>query len=432
MKTYLIRWRGRIEGPLTLEQIDSRLAAGQLGMLTQIQLNGQWITLRQFYKSPAAAEDLPMEQPSPPAPQADPINFPQLSDKIAFSPLSKSSTTNRVLVASFGVIVLCLLAGYFGFVRPKQKQSSSTADGNQSSTNITLQPTSPPPLTNDTALPIPPINEIATSAPTVSNVPIVSSDPLTNKPPHVVDISNSIPSEVASSLPPLPEHEPRLFCLKNNSNYLGSIFHVDGKGLIIKLTSGKLTSRLPWDLFDEAALAREPKVLAIKKAQEAARLAAEQAIIAAAEAAEKARIAAAEAAEKARAEKAEAERLLAEYRNRQDNLIDDSIRKLGWKSITRGYLKAWGDQVTIGEIFSVVAPSAQWSAGKLASNESERYSHYLVEAKWINDNGERVAMQYLVTADGSNFHLHGCFVAERKLPDLQFLLAVKEIWQRKR
>jgi len=244
----------------------------------------------------------------------------------------------------------------------------------------------------------------------VSNVPIVSSDPLTNKPPHVVDISNSIPSEVASSLPPLPEHEPRLFCLKNNSNYLGSIFHVDGKGLIIKLTSGKLTSRLPWDLFDEAALAREPKVLAIKKAQEAARL----------------------AAEKARAEKAEAERRLAEYRNRQDNLIDDSIRKLGWKSITRGYLKAWGDQVTIGELFSVVAPSAQWSAGKLASNESERYSHYLVEAKWINDNGERVAMQYLVTADGSNFHLHGCFVAERKLPDLQFLLAVKEIWQRKR
>lgn len=410
MKTYLIRWRGRIEGPLTLEQIDSRLAAGQLGMLTQIQSDGQWITLRQFYKSPAAAEDLPMEQPSPPAPQADPINFPQLSDKIAFSPLSKSSTTKRVLVASFGVIVLCLLAGYFGFVRPKQKQSSSTADGNQPSTNITLQPTSPPPLTNDTALPIPPINEIATSAPTVSNVPIVSSDPLTNKPPHVVDISNSIPSEVASSLPPLPEHEPRLFCLKNNSNYLGSIFHVDGKGLIIKLTSGKLTSRLPWDLFDEAALAREPKVLAIKKAQEAARL----------------------AAEKARAEKAEAERRLAEYRNRQDNLIDDSIRKLGWKSITRGYLKAWGDQVTIGELFSVVAPSAQWSAGKLASNESERYSHYLVEAKWINDNGERVAMQYLVTADGSNFHLHGCFVAERKLPDLQFLLAVKEIWQRKR
>ena len=46
-----------------------------------------------------------------------------------------------------------------------------------------------------------------------------------------------------------------------------------------------------------------------------------------------------------------------------------------------GYLKAWGNEVKIGEIFQVVSSnSARWTAAKLASNEAERYTYYLVES----------------------------------------------------
>ena len=196
--------------------------------------------------------------------------------------------------------------------------------------------------------------------------------------------------------------------------------HVDQDGIIIKLGLSQYTSRLAWDLFDEAALAREPKVIAYRKAKQAAE-----------EAVERARVAAAEAAEKARRDAAEASQRLDEYRTRQDALIEASIGIYGWKTVTKGYLKAWGNDVSIGEIFSLVAPSAIWSAAKLSDSEPERYTHYLVQAKWTNDNGERVNMQYLVTVDGSDFRLHGCFVSGRKMEDIPFLLAVKDIWNRR-
>ena len=45
---YLIRWRGRQEGPFELGVIRAKLNAKQIGLLHEISRDGQWITLREF------------------------------------------------------------------------------------------------------------------------------------------------------------------------------------------------------------------------------------------------------------------------------------------------------------------------------------------------------------------------------------------------
>ncbi|MGB7747750.1 MAG: hypothetical protein WBN75_10735 [Verrucomicrobiia bacterium] len=47
--TFLIRWRGRQEGPYTAAVIEAKLAANQIGLLHEISHNGQWVTLRDFF-----------------------------------------------------------------------------------------------------------------------------------------------------------------------------------------------------------------------------------------------------------------------------------------------------------------------------------------------------------------------------------------------
>lgn len=46
---FLIRWRGRQEGPYTPAVIETKLAANQIGLLHEISRNGQWITLRDYF-----------------------------------------------------------------------------------------------------------------------------------------------------------------------------------------------------------------------------------------------------------------------------------------------------------------------------------------------------------------------------------------------
>ena len=206
--------------------------------------------------------------------------------------------------------------------------------------------------------------------------------------------------------PPFPENENRTFIINNSSNVTGIIVGVNQQGIIIRKKDDTYTGRLQWQYFDQTAIAREPKVIAYRKPQEAVRL----------------------AMEKARIANEKRARIQAENFARLDAIIDSSIAIYGSKVVTKGYLKGWGTDVTIGEIFHVVAPDAKWTATKLADNEPERYSHYIVEARWVNKKFENVAMQYLVTADGSDFYLHGCFVSHVKVPDALFLQVIKNIW----
>lgn len=46
---FLLRWRGKQEGPYTEAAIEARLAANQIGLLHEICRAGQWMTLRDYF-----------------------------------------------------------------------------------------------------------------------------------------------------------------------------------------------------------------------------------------------------------------------------------------------------------------------------------------------------------------------------------------------
>lgn len=63
-RQYLLRWRGRIEGPYTLDAIKCKLDDNEVGLLHDIQINeDEWVTLREFLDGNDEPEDPP---PGPP------------------------------------------------------------------------------------------------------------------------------------------------------------------------------------------------------------------------------------------------------------------------------------------------------------------------------------------------------------------------------
>ncbi len=54
--SFLIRWQGRVTGPTTQEEIERRLATNEIGMLHEIQFNGEWMTIRMFLDLKSAEE----------------------------------------------------------------------------------------------------------------------------------------------------------------------------------------------------------------------------------------------------------------------------------------------------------------------------------------------------------------------------------------
>src|ERR1039458_7307776 len=47
-ETFLVRWRGRQEGPFPASVIEAKLADNEIGLLHEIFHNGQWVTIRDF------------------------------------------------------------------------------------------------------------------------------------------------------------------------------------------------------------------------------------------------------------------------------------------------------------------------------------------------------------------------------------------------
>ncbi|MEI7730134.1 MAG: hypothetical protein WCO56_11220 [Verrucomicrobiota bacterium] len=421
-ETYQIRWRGRLAGPFPLEEIDNRLESGQIGLLTEIQVCGEWITLREFYQATSSSSAEASIEP-----HAE-MQMSGAAGKDSEEPLSQSQHpqksagrfASKVYVVSGIALLLALLVGAVVFIDPwsgKSKKSVTTKPISSAATNESKLVVAIPTQTNESKAPIISAvnNTVATNA--FTNSPTTNLI-TANNPPVLSNVFRVIklPTKTVA-LPPLPENEPRTFHLKLDNNYVGKIVDVNDEGIVIKQMDGRFSIRLAWELFDSDLVEREPKVIAFRLAKIKAR-----------EAAEQARVAAAKAAAKAKRDQEENARAMAEYRAQREKLVEAGITRYGWKVVTRGYLKAWGGNVTIGEIFAVVAPSAIWTAGKLSDLEPERYTHYLVEARWVNDSGEVVNMQYLVTIDGSDFKLHGCFVSGKKMADIPFLQAVKNIY----
>jgi len=51
---FLVRWRGKQEGPVKMEELERRIAANEIGLLHEIQFEGEWIPLRKFLELRAA------------------------------------------------------------------------------------------------------------------------------------------------------------------------------------------------------------------------------------------------------------------------------------------------------------------------------------------------------------------------------------------
>ncbi len=45
---FLLRWRGKQEGPFALEEIERRIAANEIGLLHEICFEGNWMPIRKF------------------------------------------------------------------------------------------------------------------------------------------------------------------------------------------------------------------------------------------------------------------------------------------------------------------------------------------------------------------------------------------------
>lgn len=429
---FYVQWRGRVDGPLPLEEIERRLENGQLGMLSQIKVDDTWVSIRQFFQECEATRQVVQDEVAPSRPSNVPLT-PASSNEEVFSTVESLPTPpvqRTVVVLRIALLCIVVATGaIFSKYHLSTKARIDVAQGN--STN----PASVSSRAVTTNAPTTGSNQIAqlsagtnnatpgiiSSQSFVTNSPASSSNLVAQLAPVTNVLNVTAINATKSVFPPLPANVTRTYRLADMTELVGIILHVDDKGIIIKLNTGKLSARNSWNNFDIEALAREPKVIEYQQTKEKAQRLQEEA-----------RVAAVAAAERAKAAAEDRARVLAETREKQDKLLDQTIQSKNWKRVSDGYLKGWGNEVNIGRIFQVVSSSsARWTAAKLAPNEQERYTHYLVESAWSNDSGQRVEVQFLVDADGSNFRLHGCFLSGKKMPDGPFMTSVKEIWDKK-
>ncbi len=52
---FLVRWRGRQEGPYSAKMIEKKLSANEIGLLHEILRDGRWITIRDYIASQESA-----------------------------------------------------------------------------------------------------------------------------------------------------------------------------------------------------------------------------------------------------------------------------------------------------------------------------------------------------------------------------------------
>jgi hypothetical protein len=56
MKQFMIRWRGREEGPYSISDIEERLSSSRIGLLHEIFTDERWMTLRDFQREQEASK----------------------------------------------------------------------------------------------------------------------------------------------------------------------------------------------------------------------------------------------------------------------------------------------------------------------------------------------------------------------------------------
>jgi hypothetical protein len=59
--SFLVRWRGRQEGPYSAELIEKKLSANEIGLLHEILHNGRWITIRDYLAEQEATHRIQLQ-----------------------------------------------------------------------------------------------------------------------------------------------------------------------------------------------------------------------------------------------------------------------------------------------------------------------------------------------------------------------------------
>lgn len=86
MNSYRIKWKGRESGPYTETELRDMLANREIRNLHEVEVEGEWVTIRRFFKSRDLSEEEPLEISS------SATTPPPKSPPIPVAPESKSAT----------------------------------------------------------------------------------------------------------------------------------------------------------------------------------------------------------------------------------------------------------------------------------------------------------------------------------------------------
>lgn len=117
MDSYLIKWKGKQDGPFSLDEIQQRFEDREIGPMHEIAVDGEWVTLRTFFRHqsrksvPEAAPPRPSTHPlveapvtvPPPQPPSHQVATPphQIPDKPE-SPLASEASTPQFPFLLYG------------------------------------------------------------------------------------------------------------------------------------------------------------------------------------------------------------------------------------------------------------------------------------------------------------------------------------------
>jgi Domain of unknown function (DUF4190) len=144
-RTYALRWKGRQSGPFSLERIHEMLAANEISLMHQIEVNGGWRVLDE-YLSDQRRRTTSNAQPTPPDTQLAPRSAeaqapePVAADYVEgefvkvsstrrsrLSPLAVASLVmaacNFIPYVNFGAWLLSLLFGHLALAQMKRDES---------------------------------------------------------------------------------------------------------------------------------------------------------------------------------------------------------------------------------------------------------------------------------------------------------------------
>ncbi len=109
VQEFYVQWRRRVEGPLSLEEIERRLENGQLGMISQIKVDDTWVSIRQFFQECEATRQIVQDEAAPSRSSNSPQTpAPSNEDVVSAVESLQTPPVQRTLVV-ISIALLCIV-----------------------------------------------------------------------------------------------------------------------------------------------------------------------------------------------------------------------------------------------------------------------------------------------------------------------------------